>query len=162
MKMNVNTTEIKNQRDKRCLSQEQLAEIAGLSLRTVQRIEVKGVASGESIKSIAAALDLDCQQLLAVQSTTRNTEAPVPPSQPIPSQSLPVSQHLRVKYLIGLLAVIAANCFGFWGIYSAFQSGSIDQQTMTLLKDTVAITLLLSIAVICYRGWRKQVFKFDL
>ena len=86
MKMNVNTTEIKNQRDKRCLSQEQLAEIAGLSLRTVQRIEAKGVASGESIKSIAAALDLDCQQLLAAQSTTNNTEAPVPPSQPIPSQ----------------------------------------------------------------------------
>ena len=44
-------------------SQEQLAELAGLSVRTVQRIERGQTASAESLKSIAAVLDVDFAQL---------------------------------------------------------------------------------------------------
>lgn len=50
---------LKKLRYKRKWSQEQLAEIAGLSVRTVQRIEAGGKASLESLKSLAAVLEVD-------------------------------------------------------------------------------------------------------
>jgi transcriptional regulator with XRE-family HTH domain len=44
-------------------SQEQLAELSGLSVRTVQRLERGHSASTESLKSIAAVLDVDFSDL---------------------------------------------------------------------------------------------------
>ena len=45
------------------LSQEQLAQMAGVSTRTLQRIERGAAASPESLKGIAAALDVDFRDL---------------------------------------------------------------------------------------------------
>ena len=44
-------------------TQEQLAEISGLNVRTIQRIESGKNASIESLKCLAAALDVDIQTL---------------------------------------------------------------------------------------------------
>lgn len=52
--MELNKDTLKNHRDSRAWSQTQLAEVSGLSLRTVQRIEKTGVASQESAKSLAS------------------------------------------------------------------------------------------------------------
>ena len=46
-------TRIRNERLKRAWSQEQLAQVSGLGLRTVQRIENGGKASLETIKALA-------------------------------------------------------------------------------------------------------------
>ena len=59
MDMNINTALLKKLRIDKSWSQEQLAEEARLSLRTVQRIESEGVASLQSRKAIAIALDID-------------------------------------------------------------------------------------------------------
>lgn len=53
----------KNLRQQKNWSQEQLALASGLSLRTIQRIESGRKASIESLKSIAAALDVDIETL---------------------------------------------------------------------------------------------------
>ena len=50
-------------RTERAWSQEHLAEIAGLNLRTIQRIEKSGTASLQSTKALAAAFDLDVGDL---------------------------------------------------------------------------------------------------
>ena len=50
---------VKELREKRAWSQEQLAGIAGISLRTVQRIESGKPASFESLKTIASAFDFE-------------------------------------------------------------------------------------------------------
>lgn len=58
--MNSNTTnlrEIKKMRLERHWSQEQLAEMSGLSIRTIQRIEKGENAGLESLKSLAAVFD---------------------------------------------------------------------------------------------------------
>jgi transcriptional regulator with XRE-family HTH domain len=47
----------------RNLSQEQLAQMSGLNVRTIQRIESGHKASVESLKCIAAALDVDIPTL---------------------------------------------------------------------------------------------------
>ena len=54
MDMKVDSSYLKAQREQRAWSQEHLAEVTGLGLRTIQRIETTGTASYESARSLAA------------------------------------------------------------------------------------------------------------
>jgi transcriptional regulator with XRE-family HTH domain len=58
MDMKLNSAVIRLEREKRAWSQEHLAGVTGLALRTIQRIESTGVASYESTSAIAAVFDL--------------------------------------------------------------------------------------------------------
>jgi transcriptional regulator with XRE-family HTH domain len=63
MDMKVDSSYIKAQRERRAWSQEHLAEVAGLGLRTIQRIEKTGAASYESARSLAAVFGMDVAAL---------------------------------------------------------------------------------------------------
>ena len=63
MEMKVDQQVIRRQRQRRAWSQEHLANIAELGLRTIQRIETTGFASFESIRAIAAALSVPVSEL---------------------------------------------------------------------------------------------------
>lgn len=54
-------------------TQEQLADISGLSVRTIQRIERGQQPSLESIKSLAAAFDIEASLLTVEPSMTKET-----------------------------------------------------------------------------------------
>lgn len=54
---------LKQLREKRKISQEQLALMAGLSVRTIQRIERGHKASFESLKSLASVLEVNVSTL---------------------------------------------------------------------------------------------------
>ena len=54
---------IKNLRTKYHYSQEQLAQMSGLSLRTIQRVESGQSASLETLKSLAAVFEIDVDVL---------------------------------------------------------------------------------------------------
>jgi transcriptional regulator with XRE-family HTH domain len=51
-------------REKRALTQSELAEKSGVSVRTIQRIEAGAILKGHSLKAIARALDVDSAELL--------------------------------------------------------------------------------------------------
>lgn len=74
MDMKINVKFVKQERNARLWSQEQLAEISGLSPRTVQRIESSGNASSESVKSLASAFNCDSEQLVLPESYETNVE----------------------------------------------------------------------------------------
>ena len=63
MDMLINVELIKRLRKHRSWSQDQLASISGVSLRTVQRIENEGTCSLKSKKALAAAFDIDATDL---------------------------------------------------------------------------------------------------
>ena len=63
MEMKVDSSYIKAQRERRAWSQEHLAEVTGLGLRTIQRIEKTGAASYESARSLAAVFEVDVAEL---------------------------------------------------------------------------------------------------
>ena len=63
MKMKLNAQKIKAWRDDRNWSQEDLAELSGVSVRTVQRIENGNATSRDSAASIAAAFNVDLNTL---------------------------------------------------------------------------------------------------
>jgi transcriptional regulator with XRE-family HTH domain len=68
------STKIKELRLKRVWSQEQLADIAGINVRTIQRIEHGDVASFESLKAVANALGVDVGELLAPPPTDKKPQ----------------------------------------------------------------------------------------
>jgi DNA-binding XRE family transcriptional regulator len=61
--MRVDTAFIKTQREQRAWSQEHLAEVTGLGLRTIQRIEASGSASYESAQALAAVFGVSVADL---------------------------------------------------------------------------------------------------
>lgn len=54
---------VKKLREKKRWSQEQLANMAGLSLRTIQRVEAGKPASNETLKSIASVFEVNISEL---------------------------------------------------------------------------------------------------
>ena len=56
-------------------SQEQLAELSGLSVRTIQRIERGLPASNETLKSLASVFEIDFSTLQATQEPAMTTQA---------------------------------------------------------------------------------------
>lgn len=75
MPLSTETETILRLRNERAWTQEQLANVAGLSLRTVQRIEAQGQASHDSIQALAAALDCNSATLLRKKGWRRPLRA---------------------------------------------------------------------------------------
>ncbi len=70
--MQINAELVRKHRKRKGWTQEQLAETADLSLRTIQRVENQGLASNETVSALCAVLVIERQYLLSP------TSAPVP------------------------------------------------------------------------------------
>ncbi len=64
MELKVNSQFVRSKRQQRAWSQEHLAHVSGLGIRTVQRIEGTGLASYESAKAIASVLEIPVAELI--------------------------------------------------------------------------------------------------
>ncbi|MEM1081888.1 MAG: helix-turn-helix transcriptional regulator [Pseudomonadota bacterium] len=64
--MDIHSEIVKHARIERGWTQQQLAEVADLSLRTVQRVENQGSASHETISALSAVLELERTHILAI------------------------------------------------------------------------------------------------
>ncbi|MEZ8102080.1 helix-turn-helix domain-containing protein [Vibrio bivalvicida] len=71
--MKVNTKTILSERKSRAWSQQHLADVSALSLRTIQRVEKEGAGSPETVKALAACFELDASELLLREETRRNS-----------------------------------------------------------------------------------------
>ena len=85
----------------RAWSQEQLAEISGLSSRTVQRLEQGGKASLETLKALAAAFDVP---VTAFRPNSPSGQAPAP----MCNDAQPHHPHGFRHHLIGYILVIGS------------------------------------------------------
>jgi transcriptional regulator with XRE-family HTH domain len=65
--MEISSDRVRQERLRRGWTQQQLAEIADLSLRTVQRVENQSAASNETISSLCAVLEVRREDLLRQQ-----------------------------------------------------------------------------------------------
>jgi len=64
MEMELNKDKLKQLRESKAWSQSHLAEVAGVSLRTIQRVEKNGMASPESVKAICASYGIKAGDIL--------------------------------------------------------------------------------------------------
>lgn len=98
MKLSAKT--VKRLRTERAWSQEQLAEIADVSLRTIQRVEADGSASRETRMALAAAFGIDIRDLAEPEAAP--SESPSPALSTIHA----TPKQYRVVGMIALLAAI--------------------------------------------------------
>lgn len=83
--MKVNSTQILVLRRQKLWSQQHLAEVSGLSLRTIQRVENQSKGSRETITALASVFDLNAAELLVQEkpypvTDASETKLSVPPS----------------------------------------------------------------------------------
>jgi transcriptional regulator with XRE-family HTH domain len=75
--MKIDSEKVRNLRNKRGWSQEQLSASSGLSLRTIQRVEAEGNISRESKVCLAATFDINLSELDFVGALKTNTDSVV-------------------------------------------------------------------------------------
>lgn len=78
--MEIDRDLVRRSRQDRGWTQQQLAEIANLSLRTVQRVEKQGAGSHETVSALIAVLEVQRERLLA----------PAPAAEPAPARTPPL------------------------------------------------------------------------
>ena len=114
MDMKVDSKKIRAERERRAWSQEHLATVSGLGLRTIQRIEKTGAASFESARALASVFEVDVaslrvvrQEPLAVQPTESgvDTEGLHPG---VYAEHTPSRFRLRSKPMLGAAAALTA------------------------------------------------------
>lgn len=71
--MQIDSSKLRQLRNQRQWSQEQLAEACGLNLRTIQRMEKSGKASMESVRALAAVFEVDAADLIVDRPPSTNT-----------------------------------------------------------------------------------------
>ena len=74
--MEISSEKVREARIARGWTQQQLAEIANLSLRTVQRVESQSVASNETVSALSAVLEIPRTELMTLNPNRQGqTEA---------------------------------------------------------------------------------------
>jgi transcriptional regulator with XRE-family HTH domain len=63
MDMQIDSKRVRAERERRAWSQDHLAEVSGLALRTIQRVESSGNGSYETVKALAAVFECDVEAL---------------------------------------------------------------------------------------------------
>ena len=64
MEVKVSAQIIRSERHRRAWSQQHLADVAGLGIRTIQRVEQSGKASYETVSALAACFELPAEKLM--------------------------------------------------------------------------------------------------
>lgn len=110
--MKIDTQVLRRLREERSWTQEHLAAVSGVSLRTVQRIEREGNASAESRLSLAAALGVDVGVLSEVVEPQPSPSSLLSGERTSPSereeleiQGRSFQRHLAVYVLVGAFLV---------------------------------------------------------
>jgi transcriptional regulator with XRE-family HTH domain len=75
--MEINASLIKQKRRDKGWTQQQLAEIADVSLRTIQRIEKTGSASNETVSALSTSFEIDREALLIVPRVEQSDLKPL-------------------------------------------------------------------------------------
>ncbi len=101
--MEINSTIIKDLRQAKGWTQQHFADAAGLSLRTIQRVERDGIAGKETLLAICATLEVHPKQLSIIPVVT-------------PAQLKETNIWLQLSPLLGalLIGVIGGATLTYW------------------------------------------------
>jgi transcriptional regulator with XRE-family HTH domain len=105
--MRVDPLKLRQLREERSWSQERLADAAGLSLRTVQRVEREGNASAETRLSLAGAFGVDVGTL-SEASTATLAASPAQPGRNVEARALRrrFVRHLSIYLILAIFFLV--------------------------------------------------------
>ena len=137
--MKIDVVQVKRLREEKSWSQEHLASAAGLSTRTVQRVEAEGVGSNETRLALAAALAVPVAKLAPAVDT-----------------GLLVSPGHRRGRRWGLVGVGIGAVGAFLGIASGLLGGNLSGSEAGVAAALVCAGLGVSAALIgCFDYWMR-------
>ncbi len=131
--MKLNSSSIRKLREERAWSQEHLAEVAGLSLRTVQRVESDGSASHDTRLALAAVFELDVGSL----SAPSNNPVPNADSKASASKTAPIESGRLWKWRLARLGATGL----FLVVLDFFMNGRLVWAHWPLLGLSVAAVI---------------------
>src|SRR5262245_15108442 len=102
MEMRVDSNRIRSERENRGWSQGHLASVAGLSLRTIQRIEKTGFASFESVTALASVFSVEVADLRAEES------------RPSPGRAIRLSLELPLRLALAVVSGVLCALLFRW------------------------------------------------
>lgn len=105
---------LKQIRQNKGWTQDHLAQVSGVSVRTIRRLERGGNAGAETLQSLAAAIDCEVADLVQAR-------APVAQEDPVYAQHLKGFRADWISAAIAIPALLLFNCIvtpgQFWMIY---------------------------------------------
>ncbi len=108
MAFKADAAKIKRWREERQWSQEHLAELAGIGLRTLQRVEKGEGASRDTLMALAAAFDVDVSALCIDPEVEASTLASEKMSKGFRAARLGLFIHL-ISYALGMVVFAAIS-----------------------------------------------------
>lgn len=123
--MKIKSNVIKQLRNEKLWSQEQLASASGLGLRTIQRLEKSGNASYESIRAIAAVFEVKAQSLFYANAEFTDYK------------------HRQVGYAI-LIVFFLIVSFLFTIVGLAIDSVNLDDEVLLLAVGISALPIVIA------------------
>lgn len=129
MDMKVDAKRVRSERERRAWSQEHLAQVTGLGLRTIQRIEASGLASYESVKAIASVFALTVSDLHVQSASASELAVERPQAQKISSRARKLMLLLPgIALAVGVLggtSAVKALPHAFWFVGPLLLASSI-------------------------------------
>lgn len=132
---------IRQARTARAWPQEQLAEAAGVSLRTVQRVERGAPCAKETLQALAAALQIDTARLAAA--------APAEAGNSVPGLSARAAFWAGLALCTPTLLFVVTNA-GFYGFGLAWMEPALPERLFGPVVDNIIVMLglpLIAIAI---------------
>lgn len=126
---------VKRLREEKSWSQEHLATVAGISHRTIQRVESDGTASLETRMALASALAVSASDL-----------SPKPARAPLPLGA-------RIGFACGVAGAVAGMVFGWMGAVASGATGHDAGAAYGTMAALTGITCAV-IGVVANRLWR--------
>ncbi len=144
MEMIINLNKLISEKNKRAWTQGHLAEVCGLSLRTIQRIEKTGVASHETIKALASVFEISIEEL--IYDETKDESIKKAPK--FESLNVKVDNNANGgKYLVSLGFLLMIIIPGIWlftlltGTYLRFDVQEINGSMKTISSPSTLFLL---------------------
>ena len=111
--MKIDAGQVRKLRESRAWSQEHLATVAGLSARTIQRVEAEGAASPETRLAIASAFGVAAASLLPPLAPATDTSVQPPdPASDRRAARRPMQRRALANSVLWAATIIAAAAMG--------------------------------------------------
>ena len=134
-------SKLKQFRERQNLTQEELFQSSGISVRTIQRIEAGIRPKGHTLKALSKALDISAKELLDDDSAIESTPTSDTVSHDI--QAEPPVDYSRIK-LINLSSVLFVVIPPL-NILAPFVLAKVFRQENTLSKQIISLQILYTI-----------------
>lgn len=137
-------SELKKIREKQNLTQEELAEKSGLSVRTIQRIEAGTEPKGYTLKTLASSLDVSENDLLATVIPTEEAIAEKSVVSELPIRENNPVENLTLIKIINLSSLPLCWC-PVANFLPPLLIVLISKQKSQLVKEIISLQIIISI-----------------